>query len=228
MIRPLRRTTSLGHAGELLLNWRQRNDRGLLVVFEGLDGAGKTTMLQHVHDELDSLRIAVVNTRQPTNKYRDDPTVRKFLASSGTLAEACVVASRAAEDRSDHVATFILPQLEAGKVVLCDRYVFSFLAMFEFRGIERPRLIQMASNLPKPDISFFLDVPPLLLTERLSARPTHAVTFEERRPVGFAAARACYMHYRSYFHMLDGTLPAPVIAQRAVSEIRAQLDGRIQ
>ena len=99
--------------------------RGKFVTFEGLDGCGKSTQLERLAGSLREQGVAVVVTREPGGTKTGEK-IRKLLLDTRTsglapLAElALMFASRA-----QHIAEVILPGLEAGQIVLCDRFTDS-------------------------------------------------------------------------------------------------------
>lgn len=99
--------------------------RGKFITFEGLDGCGKSTQLERLAGELRAQGLAVVVTREPGGTETGEK-IRKLLLDTKTsgldpIAElALMFASRA-----QHIAEVILPGLEAGQIVLCDRFTDS-------------------------------------------------------------------------------------------------------
>jgi dTMP kinase len=136
---------------------------GLFVVLEGGDGAGKSTQLRRLAAWLMLAGREVVVTYEPG----DTPlgaTIRRLLLdhSSGDVsprAEAMLYAA----DKAQHVSEVVRPALDAGKVVVCDRYVDSMIAYQaagrsldpgEIRG-----LADWATGGLTPDLTVVLDVP---------------------------------------------------------------------
>lgn len=212
-------TLSLNEIG--LLQWPAREDSGRLVVFEGLDGSGKSTQINLVFKQLASLGIDVITTRLPTDYYRNDPAVKLFMARGGSRADALALAEKSSQDCLMHVNAFVRPQLNAGKVILCDRYVFSFLALFEFRGVEQSELQKMARGIPRPDLVFFLDVSVHELSNRRNVRDGDKQNHEEKNSIDLSRIRGCYLKYKSEYNVLNGEIPASDITQQACSRIRA-------
>ncbi|MGE0407533.1 MAG: dTMP kinase, partial [Candidatus Korobacteraceae bacterium] len=99
--------------------------RGSLITFEGLDGSGKSTQLARLADALTSEGYGVVTTREPGGTAIGE-RVRALLLDSGTSglspwAELALMFSA----RAQHIQEIILPALEKGSVVLCDRFTDS-------------------------------------------------------------------------------------------------------
>ena len=99
--------------------------RGLFITFEGLDGSGKTTQIRKLAAWLEKRGHAVVVTRQPGGTSTGD-RIREILldARNAHLAPMSEMALMFA-DRAQAIAEVIEPALEAGKIVLCDRYTDS-------------------------------------------------------------------------------------------------------
>jgi dTMP kinase len=99
--------------------------RGLFVTFEGLDGSGKSTQLRRLKEWLEASGLAVTATRQPGGTRVGD-RIRALLLDSRTenlssLAELGLMFS----DRAQSIAEVIEPAIEAGRIVLCDRFTDS-------------------------------------------------------------------------------------------------------
>jgi dTMP kinase len=99
--------------------------RGLFVTFEGLDGSGKSTQLRRLKESLEAKGLAVTATRQPGGT-RVGERIRTLVLDSRTdglssLAELGLMFS----DRAQSISEIILPALDAGRIVLCDRFTDS-------------------------------------------------------------------------------------------------------
>ena len=142
----------------------RRRGPGLFVVFEGGEGAGKTTQMEAFVDWLRARGDDVVTTREPGGT-RIGRRVREILldpesAEMDARAEALLYAA----DRAQHAEEFIKPALEAGKIVVSDRFLDSSLA---YQGVGRDLGVQEILDISEwatqglyPDIVFFLNVPP--------------------------------------------------------------------
>jgi dTMP kinase len=99
--------------------------RGLFITLEGLDGSGKTTQIKRLAAWLGKRGLSVVQTRQPGGTVTGD-RIREVLldARSGFLAPMAEMALMFA-DRAQAIAEVIQPALDAGKIVLCDRFTDS-------------------------------------------------------------------------------------------------------
>lgn len=99
--------------------------RGLFITLEGLDGSGKTTQIKRLAAWMGKRGLPVVQTRQPGGTATGD-RIREILldARSAALAPMAEMALMFA-DRAQAIAEVILPSLDAGKMVLCDRFTDS-------------------------------------------------------------------------------------------------------
>lgn len=133
------------------------------ITFEGGDGSGKTTQLKALESYLTARGKSCLSTREPggTSVGR---LLRKVLLEVGKrrITSATELFLYLA-DRAQHIHEVIIPALEQGKIVLCDRHTDSTLAYQGYgRGIDLQllrRLNDMASQGIKPDLTLLLDCP---------------------------------------------------------------------
>ena len=135
---------------------------GKFIVFEGIDGSGKTTQINLVARSLEEQGRQVLCTREPGGT-RIGAMLRKLLLDPANKdldhrTEAFLYAA----DRSQHVTEVILPALEEGKIVICDRYLYSTVAYQGWgRGIDTDFLTSLnglASGWLVPDRVILLDI----------------------------------------------------------------------
>ena len=131
---------------------------GILIVFEGIDGTGKTTQLSLLAEVLSKRGLPVISTREPTGGiygqkirelYRDRERVSRQEELELFLA-----------DRREHVRELLRPALQSGKIVLCDRYVFSTLAYQGAAGLDPKDLLRQNSFAPPPDLALLFQASP--------------------------------------------------------------------
>jgi len=146
------------------------NDGGRFLVFEGIDGSGKTTQIQKIHQRLVEQGRNAVATCEPT----DGPVgslIRKMLAGS-VETDQLTIASLFAADRTDHLlnrANGVKAMVDEGQVVLCDRYYFSSYA-YHAQYMEMDWVIQanaLNARILKPTATLFIDVDPDICLERI-------------------------------------------------------------
>lgn len=152
---------------------------GLFVAFEGGEGAGKTTQLDLLQPWLVQSLLAetgreLLRTREPGGTEIGE-RIRSLVLSPGQGdVDARTEALLMAASRSAHVVQRILPALDAGAVVLCDRYVDSSLA---YQGVGRGLGVDSVAAVNDwatqgliPDLTVLLDVAPSLSRERRTSR----------------------------------------------------------
>ena len=158
--------------GKDKLHLRPHKTDGLLITFCGLDGCGKTTMIRRLAEYLESRDIPILLTRQPTTLLREAEIFRTYMDQSDhTSYDYRCLSLMAAADRIQHVNKVILPALEAGKCVISDRYLYSWIANLRARGYTKDRWTdEIASYMLRPDLAFFIDVPVQVAVERVRSR----------------------------------------------------------
>ena len=154
------------------LKMRNNDTPGFLITFCGLDGCGKTTMMNRLISELEKDNEIFV-TKQPTNAVRNSNIFRTYMDCPNHDAfDYRSLSLLAASDRLQHVSKVIEPEMKKGHIVLSDRYFYSCLANLHARGFERDKWIyEIAESVIKPDIAFFFDVPVEEAVARVRRRP---------------------------------------------------------
>ncbi|MDO8427786.1 MAG: dTMP kinase [Candidatus Diapherotrites archaeon] len=158
------------------------NRKGLFIVFEGLDGSGKGTLLAKTSEylfnsfkELDQ----IVLTREPTFSGIGR-NIRDILKKSQSpKSDAKRLLSLYLEDRKEHLTNLILPALSKGAVVLCDRYKYSTLAYQQTQGIAFEQIVNLHKNMLVPDLVLLLDVDPETALQRIKTDRTQIDKFEQ-------------------------------------------------
>jgi dTMP kinase len=203
---------------------------GLLVAFCGIDGSGKTTQLTRLATALEPRPVLL--TRQPSDVYRGDAEVRRYLNQEVTDSEARELlpemALFAAFDRLRHLRTLIRPALRQGQIVLSDRYVYSSYAYFFARGItDLDWLIALNREADQPDLVFYLHVDPELAVRRIIGRDGSS---RKREELDIARMRRvsevfCAQPWGASdaFRVLDGTRPADELSAQILAETLARL-----
>lgn len=131
--------------------------KGLLIVLEGLDGAGKTTVAIEIVDMLSRRGYKALYTYEPF----DSPFAQALSKVKSELSLSPLIDALAmACDRAYHVETIVMPHLEKGYVVVMDRYFYSTIAYQGAMGIDLEWLRILNSVFIKPDLAIYLDVEP--------------------------------------------------------------------
>ena len=168
-------------------------DSGIFITFEGIEGCGKSTQARRVRESLIESGLEVVFTREPGGscigeKIRDillDPENHAMVPLTELLLYEA--------SRHQHMAEVIEPALEAGKVVICDRFYDASTAYQGYaRGInvdDVERLNLIASAGKRPDLTIILDLPAEIGLKRIGKNPDRiegeGVEFHERVRAGY-------------------------------------------
>ena len=169
--------------------------KGMFIAFEGADGCGKTTQLRFLGDYLISLGVEVLRTREPGGCPVAEQ-IREILLDKANCEMTAVTETLLyAAARAEHVRQVIGPAVDAGKVVLCDRFVYSSLA---YQGYGRDlgvdtvwHVNEIAVSGYMPDLTVFINVPPERAFGRMNENKEHDrlecehISFHERVFEGF-------------------------------------------
>jgi dTMP kinase len=149
---------------------------GILVAFEGIDGAGKSTQVATLARRLRQHGLDVLATREPT----DGPWGRKIRQSAltGRLPREQELEAFI-EDRREHLELEVLPALGAGQIVIVDRYVLSTVAYQGARGFDPKELASSNAFAPPADLCLVFDLEPELGLSRVNRRGVAADLFEK-------------------------------------------------
>lgn len=153
------------------LNMRPNETKGFLITFCGLDGCGKTTMINRLTADLQK-EYDVFLTKQPTDFVRSSDIFRTYMDCPDHNAyDYRSLSLLAASDRIQHSNKVIEPAITEGKIVISDRYFYSCLANLRARGFQKDEWIyEIAESIVKPDIAFFFDVPVETAVKRVRSR----------------------------------------------------------
>jgi dTMP kinase len=207
-----------------------RRRRGLFVTLEGVDGAGKSTQARLLAERLRAEGHAVTLTREPGGAPGAE-AIRALLVTGdpdrwSPMTELLLFTAA----RRDHVERTVRPALEAGAVVVCDRYVDSTRAYQSAgRGLE----VALVDDLHRrtveldPDLTLILDLDPA----RAAARDprgkgaetrfeTFGAGFQQRLRAAFAAIAAAEP---GRCVLIDADAPANAVADRMAAAVNAAL-----
>ena len=148
--------------------------KGYFIVFEGPDGSGKSTVSQAVYEKLITRGCAVLLTREPGGSRIAECIRDIILDPINTEMDPRSEALLYAASRRQHLIEKVLPAIEAGKIVICDRFVDSSLAYQAYgREIDLDKVVAIndfAIEEHYPDLTIFLDVDVETGLGRLSKR----------------------------------------------------------
>ena len=219
--------------------------RGKFIVLEGIDGAGTTTQLNVLRDHFRHAGRGAFFTHEPS----DGPVgmlirlaLQKRLVGAnfdlhdpahpplpgGAPFDADALALLFAADRADHVATQVRPNLDAGRHVVCDRYLLSTLA---YQGLHADLdwLIEINRPAIVPDLTLFLDVPPGEAEARMRGSRWKKEIFET--PEQQRRVRARYFELiqrdfpqRGHVEVIDASRPADEVSRDLLARVDTFLD----
>ena len=147
--------------------------KGKLIVFEGIDGSGKSTHALLLKERLEKDGYAVFLTCEPS-EGEAGALLRRCLTGKADLPEQAI-AGLFMTDRLDHILNpdrGLLSHIERGEIVLCDRYYFS---SFAYNGLYAPmdwviEINRIARESLPPDLNVFLDISPERFLTRTESR----------------------------------------------------------
>jgi dTMP kinase len=195
------------------------------VVVEGIEGSGKSTLLAGLTARLSTQNREVAVTREPGGTPVGEAVRSIFLDRSiriDPLTEALLINAA----RSAHVLTVIRPALEAGRIVLCDRYVDSTLAYQGYgRGLDPAFLKDLCDSATgglAADLTLLVDVSVDVSRERTRLRDRIADRLEKEEDAFHERVRRGYLEISSgpRHRVIDGALPPDEILALALDAIR--------
>jgi dTMP kinase len=189
----------------------------LFIVFEGIDGSGKTLQAKMLASRLHGCGIPCLLTAEPS----DGPIGRKIRSLTSRL-EPEEEARLFTADRKDHVERVIVPALAQGRTVICDRYVYSSVAYQGAQGVDMALILEENRPFAIPaDVTFLLEVPVASALARIRAnRSQNLSPFEKREDLQAVAAMYQDLEDPS-IRRIDGT-PSPEAVQAHIVRILRQ------
>ncbi|QAA30762.1 dTMP kinase [Clostridium manihotivorum] len=145
--------------------------KGLFIVFEGPEGAGKTTVIKDIESVFKNTNIEYIFTREPGGISISEQIRKIILNKENTEMDGRTEALLYAAARRQHLVEKVIPSLEAGKVVICDRFIFSSLA---YQGYARGLGMEQVMNINNfaieeymPDLTLLFDLDPRVGLRRI-------------------------------------------------------------
>ncbi|MDE1865875.1 MAG: dTMP kinase [Candidatus Micrarchaeota archaeon] len=182
---------------------------GKLVVFEGIEGSGKSTQAKLFHEELLRRGEKSILTAEPT-QHATGKLIRELLKSESKV-DIRTLQLLFVANRSEHVETFIKPKLEEGYTVVSDRYSPSTIAygaaFGRELGLRVSYLIDVHAPFVPPDLILLIGVTPKRAMERIRARKGQWERFDD--VASLKALEASYVkvakgYYPSRWRVIDG------------------------
>jgi dTMP kinase len=199
--------------------------KGIFLVIEGLDGSGKTTQATLLAEKL-SKTYKVMLTAEPS-RGKIGAFIRDCCLYEQTRLPTEAEALLFAADRIEHMQKELKPALDDGKLIVCDRYVYSSLAYQGSAGLSLDWIKTINARALQPDFSVFIDVPPEKVIGRLKRKKSVMETLETQRRV-----REVYLKYVDNGELVrvDGDRDKEFVAQELhakVIELLKPVDGYV-
>lgn len=206
---------------------------GQFITVEGVEGCGKTTNLAFIQSYLEAAGISLIVTREPGGTPLAEALRGLLLAEREEPVDAHAELLMVFAARAQHLKQVILPALERGQWVLCDRFTD---ATFAYQGGGRglpldviAQLEQMVQGDTQPDKTFFLDLDVSQGLARAKKRGS-LDRFEQESLHFFDAVRSAYWERirqaPERFAVIDAGLDLPQVQQQIEHQLRALLQAR--
>lgn len=199
---------------------------GVFITFEGIDGSGKSTQTRLLAERLKQRGRDVILTREPGGSTGAEEIRRLVLEGDPDRwsAETELLLFTAA--RRDHLERTIIPALEAGKVVICDRFADS-TRMYQglSRGDLRAKVDQLHDLMigREPDLTVLIDMDPTVGLARAKGRQTAEERFEDFGQELQVKMRQGFLdlakQYKDRFRLIDGN--------REIAEVASDIEQAV-
>ncbi|MGZ0084091.1 dTMP kinase [Caldibacillus thermoamylovorans] len=207
---------------------------GCFFSFEGPEGAGKTTIISKLERFLREQGMAVLTTREPGGVRIAEAIRSLILNREYTEMDGRTEALLYAAARRQHLLERIVPALEAGCIVLCDRFVDSSLAYQGFArglGIEEVwKINEFAIDGHMPDLTIYFDLDPRIGLERIrhNAREVNrldleALSFHDKVREGY---RRLVERFADRIVVIDASRSLDDVFAETAAVVLARLKGR--
>lgn len=164
-------------------------NKGYFIVFEGGEGSGKSTILEMIYNWMIENNIDCIKTREPGGIKIAEQIRNVILDKDNTEMDGRCEALLYAAARRQHLVEKVIPALESGKVVLCDRFLDSSLA---YQGHARGLGIEEIYNINKfaigeylPDLSLIFDLDPETGLDRINKNKDREVNRLDLEKIDF-------------------------------------------
>lgn len=202
---------------------------GLFISFEGGEGAGKSTQIRLLAASLREAGHEVIETREPGGSPLAETIRTLILTHEAASDDAMTQALLFAAARRDHLQRIILPALQAGKILLCDRFIDSTRA---YQGGRMPpdaleETIHLATGNLVPDVTILLDLPVEAGLARAKGRSNTTDTFERADVAFHEGVRARFLAFAAREPARFCVLNAQEPEARVMEQILACLQPKI-
>ena len=195
-------------------------NKGYFIVFEGIDGGGKTTQIKLLANYFKQRGYEIELHMEPT-MTPIGALLWKYMKSEDRSFDPKTEALLFAADRIEHGKT-IQKALDENKVVISDRYIHSSLAYQGAAGVDLEWMLSLNMHALKPNLIFLLDIDPVKGLERASGR--RKTVFEENEYL--KRVRAEYMRYsdKGELVVIDAEQPIEQVHKDVLDQIEILLN----
>lgn len=162
---------------------------GIFITFEGPEGAGKTTIIQMIAQELEKQQVEIVSTREPGGIHISEQIREVILSPDNSAMDGRTEALLYAAARRQHLVEKVIPALNRGAIVLCDRFIDSSLAYQGYaRGLGMDEVLsinEFAIDDMMPTKTYYFDIEPEIGLRRIEKNKTREVNRLDMEKVDF-------------------------------------------
>ena len=176
--------------------------KGIFIVLEGLDGSGVSTQSVLLEKRLRKKGYKTLLTKEPTTGIIGG-MISKALNEDWSASYKSIQLLFCA-DRARHLEEVILPAIQNGKIVVCDRYMFSTLAYGFASGVDTHWLYNVNREFRMPDLTLYIDVSPDISSSRLERSKGHRELFEKREMLNKVRKAYLNLAKRFKFRVING------------------------
>ena len=205
---------------------------GKFITFEGPEGSGKTSVIKAVKEYLEQEGYNIITTREPGGSKIAEAIRDIILDKNNTEMNPSAEALLFAASRSQHLHEKVIPALEEGKIILCDRFLDSSLA---YQGHARGLGIDEVYAINKfgignhlPDLTVFIDVPPSIGLKRVFETQGRKVDRLDLETIEFhdqvyEGYKKLTTKFEDRFVVIDGVNPVETVIEDTIQVIKTYL-----
>lgn len=206
------------------INLTKNSYPGKLIVFEGCDGAGKTTLLNLTYSYLSNKYPdkEFLILKQPTDTIRNNPLFQKMMyEKDNNNISYRAIQLLTLSDRLQQNHEIIIPALKQGKIVICDRYIYTSIANMKARGYKNEAWFYDASKeIIEPDICFLAFVETQTAINRIKQREEEKDRYLNEKLLHDVINQFLLLAVLCGFKMIDSSTDSEI----AFKYVKKQLD----
>lgn len=206
----------------------------MFITFEGVEGSGKSTVLELVYKKLLEDKVNCIATREPGGVKIAEEIRNIVLGKENKELDDRTEALLFAASRRQHLVEKVWPALKANKIVLCDRFIDSSLAYQgggKGLGVDEVLKINLfATENTFPDLTILFDIDPFQGLERIARNKNREVNRLDLESLNFyKKVRSTYLDlskkYASRYVVIDASLPLDIVVSNTYTIIKKRING---